>query len=237
MNNFVNKIITILKYCHFPGKLELANGGTLFLDEIGELSLEMQVKLLRALQEGEIYRIGGKKPIKVDIRVIVATNCDLEEMVRKGDFRSDLYYRLNIFPIHVTPLRERKKDIPLLVYTFLHELGGKYDYKVSTFNQEVMEVLDTYQWPGNIRELKNFIERLLIINESDDITASEILELLPNHNDHQARSLVDEKSNMKKERILETLEQTFGNKSITAKKLGISRATLYQRLKKYEING
>lgn len=150
------------------GLFELANKGTLFLDEIGELPKDMQVKLLRALQEQEIMRVGGTKPVKIDVRIIAATNRNLEEMVKNGTFREDLYYRLTVFPISIPPLRMRKKDIIPLALSFLEKLNQKYQLK-KYFTDLSMQLLHEYDWPGNIRELKNIVERAIIISPSDAI--------------------------------------------------------------------
>lgn len=223
-----------------PGKLELADGGTLFLDEVGELPLDMQVKLLRALQEKEIYRISGQTPIKVNVRIIAATNRILENMVVDGTFRSDLFYRLNVFSAYIPPLRERKDDIPFLLYDFLKELSFKYHKAVPSINGETINQLMDYHWPGNIRELRNLAERLIVLNERSEIGESDINQLLPQAKrpvpvDSTVRSLFDEKDRLEKERIVQTLQKTYGNKSITAKELGITRATLYKKMKKYGI--
>ena len=219
------------------GKLELANGGTLFLDEVGELPLDMQVKLLRALQEKEIYRIGGQTPKKINVRIIAATNRILEDMVLSGTFRSDLFYRLNVFTAHIPPLRERTDDISFLTHHFLKEFSFKYNKPAPFVHQEAMNRLHTYFWPGNIRELRNIIERLIVLHDGKEIREANILQLLPSQKSvhHTERSLTDEKKNLEKTRIIQTLEDTYGNKSIAAKKLGMSRANLYKKLKKYGI--
>lgn len=226
-----------------PGKLELAEGGTLFLDEVGELPIDMQVKLLRALQEKEMFRIGGLSPKKVDVRIIAATNRVLEEMVVAGTFRSDLYYRLNVFSITVPPLRARRDDIPFLVYEFLEEFTNKYQKQDFTIEKDALTLLGSYDWPGNIRELRNVVERLVVLNDHGEITEADIISIV--FNGYEASmskslrtrdlSLSGEKERLEKERILETLQDTYGNKSITAEKLGMSRATLYKKIKKYGI--
>lgn len=224
-----------------PGKLELASGGTLFLDEVGELPLDMQVKLLRALQDKEVYRIGGLSPRKIDVRIIAATNRVLENMVKEGTFRSDLYYRLNVFSINIPPLRNRKDDIPFLVYDFLEEFTLKYEKQDYTIEKSALHLLMEYGWPGNIRELRNMMERLVVLNESGEITLADVQQTLNIESDIlmnielKGLSLSLEKERLEKERILEMLHNTFGNKSITAKKLGMSRATLYKKMKKYGI--
>lgn len=155
------------------GLFELANNGTLFLDEIGELPKDMQVKLLRALQEQEIMRVGGTKPVKIDVRIIAATNRNLEEMVKDGTFREDLYYRLTVFPISIPPLRMRKKDVLPLALSFLEKLNQKYQLK-KYFTDLSMQLLHEYDWPGNIRELKNIVERAIIISPSDAIKPEDL---------------------------------------------------------------
>ena len=147
------------------GRFELAHGGTIFLDEIGELPLETQVKLLRVLQEQEFEPVGSSRTVHVDVRVIAATNRDLEEAVRAGRFRSDLFYRLNVFPIQVPPLRERRSDIPLLVMFFLSRFAKKLGKKVEAVPQGIMDLLTAYDWPGNIRELQNLIERAVVLSQ------------------------------------------------------------------------
>jgi transcriptional regulator with GAF, ATPase, and Fis domain len=147
------------------GRFEIANGGTLFLDEVGELPLDLQAKLLRVLEEGEFERVGGSNTIKVDVRLIAATNRNLEEAVRNGDLRSDLYYRLNIFPITLPPLRERKEDIPLLVNHLVRQLSQKLGKTIEVIAQDTMAKLRNYPWPGNVREMRNVIERAVIITE------------------------------------------------------------------------
>jgi PAS domain S-box-containing protein len=145
------------------GRFELANGGTIFLDEIGDLQLEIQSKLLRVIQEGEFERIGSNKTLKTDVRIIAATNRNLEAAVQKGEFRKDLYYRLNVFPIHVPPLRERPEDIPLLIHHFVQKYSKKIGRKIDIIPAKIMRTLTSYSWPGNIRELENIIERAVII--------------------------------------------------------------------------
>jgi chemotaxis protein methyltransferase CheR len=151
------------------GRFELANGGTIFLDEVGELHLELQAKLLRVLEEGEFERVGGSHTLKVDVRVIAATNRNLEEAVRKGVFRSDLYYRLSIFPITLPPLRERKEDIPVLVTHMVKQLSQKLGKSIDAVPQDTMSKLRNYPWPGNVRELRNVIERAVIVSQGSKL--------------------------------------------------------------------
>lgn len=223
-----------------PGKIELADGGTLFLDEIGELPLDMQVKLLRVLQENEVYRIGGTVSKRVNLRVIAATNRDLEKMVEEGAFRSDLFYRLNVVPLPLPSLRDRVEDIPELVQYFLHELAIKYQKLVSTIDSKTMDLFLQYDWPGNIRELRNIIERLIILSEGRKINFSELLACFPKKvvigKTNVGTSLAEEKTALEKTRIEEALRKTYGNKSAAAKELGMSRASLYQKIERYGIS-
>ena len=155
------------------GRFELAEGGTIFLDEVGELSVETQVALLRVLQEREFERVGGRQPINVDVRVIAATNRDLKAAVASGNFREDLYYRLNVFPLEVPPLRERRNDIPLLVEYFIDRYARKAGKNIRSVDKKTLQLLQSYPWPGNIRELQNIIERSVIVCETEIFTVDE----------------------------------------------------------------
>jgi transcriptional regulator with GAF, ATPase, and Fis domain len=155
------------------GRFELADGGTLFLDEVGELPPEMQIALLRVLQEREFERVGGTKPIHADVRVVAATNRDLHAAIGAGTFRSDLFYRLNVFPVDIPPLRERNEDIPVLVEYFVDRYASKAGKKIRTISKDSMELLRSYPWPGNIRELQNVIERSLIVCDTEDFSVDE----------------------------------------------------------------
>jgi transcriptional regulator with GAF, ATPase, and Fis domain len=157
-----------------PGRFELAHRGTLFLDEIGELPLSAQAKLLRVLQDGEVYRVGGTQPTKVDVRLVAATNQDLSARVRDKDFREDLYYRLSVFPIRVPPLRERVEDIPLLASHLALRCGRRFGKRVSGIDKAVVEALTAYPWPGNVRELQNVVERAVILTTGDVVTLETI---------------------------------------------------------------
>lgn len=223
------------------GKIETANGGTLFLDEIGELPLEMQVKLLRVLQENRIYRIGDSIGSEVNVRFIAATNQNLTEMLAENKFRSDLYYRLNVIQLTMPPLRNRLDDIPNLSQLFLEQFASKYQIPVPEFEQTALQILLQYNWPGNVRELKNMMERIVILSEKTRITKHDLLQYFPNiytdvsiHNKPTV-SLSEEKNNIEKLLIEDTLLQTNGNKSDAARRLGISRVTLYSKIKKYNI--
>lgn len=223
------------------GKVEMADGGTLFLDEIGMLPLDMQVKLLRVLQEREVCRVGGNKSIKVNIRVVAATNSDLKEMVEQGAFREDLYYRLNVVTLKIPSLRERIEDIPVLVKSFVQEYAAKYQKEEPALSESALQMFMNYQWPGNIRELKNVVERMIIFTDKETITAEDIAHIFPMEikrelpNETESDGLFQEKASLEKERIEEALAETYGNKSAAAKKLRISRVTLYNKIKTYGI--
>src|SRR6185437_7881195 len=156
------------------GKFELASGGTLFLDEIGDLQMELQAKLLRAIQEGEIERVGGTKPIKTEFRLIAATNVDLEKAVKEGRFREDLYYRINVIPIKLPPLRDRIDDLPALARFFLQRYTGKFHKQIYGIADSTLRILTKYWWPGNIRELENLIERLVAVSDKEWITDADL---------------------------------------------------------------
>ncbi|MDI2587903.1 sigma 54-interacting transcriptional regulator [Psychrobacillus sp. NEAU-3TGS] len=219
------------------GKVEMADGGTLFLDEIGMLPLDMQVKLLRVLQEREVIRIGGNVSKKVDIRIVAATNSDLEEMIKNGQFREDLYYRINVVTLKVPSLRKRIEDIPILVNGFAQEYSAKYQKEVPTLLDSAMEMFTNYDWPGNIRELRNIVERMIIFIDHSTITAEDIASIFPSYTNNTVdkEGLEHEKARLEKDRIQEALAVTYGNKSAAAKKLGISRVSLYNKIKKYGI--
>lgn len=222
------------------GLCETADGGTLFLDEIGELSLGIQAKLLRFLQEGEFYRIGGKKPIRVDVRVVSATNRDLEKEVRESRFREDLFYRLNTITLRMPPLRKRKEDIPLLIEYFLKNsrFGGSAQ-QIKKIDARVIEAFTNYEWPGNIRELQNTIERLKILAENNEIRLDDIpfgirmprAKTEGNGEFSIEMSLED----LEKNHILRALAYHQGNKTKTAHSLGITIKTLYNKLHRYGI--
>jgi transcriptional regulator with PAS, ATPase and Fis domain len=217
------------------GLFELANGGTLFLDEIGEMSLTLQSKLLRVLETMSFYRVGGTKKVEVDVRVIAATNRDLNQYVAEGKFRSDLLFRINNFQIHLPPLRERPEDIEPLVEYFLSKYGPNGRIKLSA---EALQLLMNYSWPGNVRELRNVIERAVILASGDSITAGDLpMELragiatrgAPLSGELRPTSLEE----LKKQQILKVLEQTGWHQGRAAKMLGISPSTLYRQLRSY----
>lgn len=223
------------------GRFELADGGTLFLDEIGDISSSAQVKLLRVLQEREFERVGGSKTIKVNVRLVAATNRNLEQMVKDGKFREDLYYRLNVIPIDLPPLRERGEDIKQLVNFFL-ERSIKNHKKRVTITEEAMDTLCSYPWPGNVRELENTIERIVLMGNEDGITKYDMLLLLPALNDQKLKSdykPISKKSltleELEKEAIIEALENNDNNQSNAASELGITLRQMGYKIKKYEL--
>ncbi len=221
------------------GKIEMADGGTLFLDEVGELPLDMQVKLLRVLQENSIYRIGDSTGKKVDVRFIAATNQNLDQLMNEKRFRSDLFYRLNVIQLTMPPLRNRVDDIPELADLFLKQFAAKYQSAAPEIKAEAFQVLLQYDWPGNVRELRNIMERIVILSETYSLSKQDLIGYLPNTlHSNQADtaptpSLSKEKEPMEWQHIEETLKQTNGNKSDAARRLGISRVTLYNKMKKY----
>lgn len=217
------------------GKFIQATGGTLFLDEIGETSQSMQVKLLRVLQEQELQRVGGEKTIHTDARIIAATNRDLEEEVRKGNFREDLYYRLNVVTVQVPPLREREDDVSLLVQFFVEKFAAKNRREVTGVTPECLQLLTAYQWPGNVRELENAIERGVILMRGEYLTEKSLPLPIQKQGGQSKVTPVQGTSleEVEKKQILKTIEETGGNKSEAARRLGITRKTLQNKLQKY----
>jgi DNA-binding NtrC family response regulator len=219
------------------GRFELADKGTLFLDEIGEINQNVQIKILRVLQERKFERVGGEETIDVDVRIVAATNRDLQEEIRKGNFREDLYYRLNVVNIHVPPLRERRDDIPLLAMSFLREFAEENGKKLDGFDPKARQALYAYPWPGNVRELRNSVESAVVMAGSGLVN---IDDLPPNvrssSKEREVRvpvgSTLEEAEKML---IRETLAAQGGNKSRTAEILGIGRKTLYQKIEEYGI--
>ena len=219
------------------GKFELANGGTIFLDELGDMPIESQAKLLRVLQEKEFKRVGGAETCKVDVRVIAATNRDLEAAVKEGRFRADLFYRLSVFPITLPPLRERREDIPLLINYFVKKYASKLDKDIKSINRRTMERLQNYYWPGNLRELISVIERAVILSTSDTLKINETFiesSLHVSTTNDSISSLED----MQREHIIKALNQTgwqiHGDKG-AAKILGLNPSTLRTRMVKLGI--
>jgi two-component system response regulator HydG len=224
------------------GRFMQANHGTIFLDEIGETSPTMQAKLLRVLQQKEIQRVGGDEVLEVDVRIVAATNRDLEVEVARGRFREDLFYRLNVMPMTVPPLRERQDDIPLLAHHFLEHYARKNRKPAKGFSPLAMDMLVNYHWPGNVRELENAVERAVILLAGEHITERQLplnivqkypAEKMPVRPAAAATDGIRSLDEIEKEAILATLETTDGNKSETARRLGITRKTLHNKLKAY----
>ncbi|WP_422447286.1 sigma 54-interacting transcriptional regulator [Thermoanaerobacterium sp. DL9XJH110] len=222
------------------GLLELADKGTLFLDEIGELPLEQQAKLLRFLQDQTFYKVGGTRPIHVNVRIITATNRDLAALIHEGKFREDLYYRINVITIEIPPLRQRPEDIVPLVNTFIREYETYYDKKINHIDPRVLKTFMDYGWPGNVRELKNVVERMVILSENGQITE----EILPRYLKEDEMGIepigelndLDKAANIAEKRvILDTLKKYAYNKTKTARALKISRSTLYNKLRQYNL--
>jgi transcriptional regulator with GAF, ATPase, and Fis domain len=218
------------------GCFEHADGSTLFLDEIGDLPLEMQSKLLRVLQDGHFQRVGGTKPLKVDVRVLAATNCDLEAAVRSGKFREDLYYRLNVFPIRLPPLRERRDDIPFLAWVFVGEFGRTMGKTIESISRPSLEALTQYDWPGNVRELRNVIERAVIVSSSPVLHID-----LPRRAAQPCVAATENLTLDEVERrhilsVLETTHWRVSGERGAAKILGLKPTTLESRMIKLGIN-
>lgn len=218
------------------GRFELANGGTIFLDEIGDISPLIQLKLLRIIQQKELERLGGTQTISLDVRIITATNKSLDALVQSGQFREDLYYRLNVIPLSVPPLRERREDMTSLIENFIKISSDIYHTPYKSIEPEAMEVLWAYHWPGNVRELENIIERLLLITEGTLIKRED----LPPYFLHPENERIDElgiyKDTAEEKIIRKALEDTEGNITKAAEKLGISRRSLHRKINKYNIS-
>jgi transcriptional regulator with GAF, ATPase, and Fis domain len=233
------------------GRFELANGGTLFLDEIGDVSLEVQTKLLRVLQERTFERVGSSEPLTVDVRILAATHQDLEELIRQGRFREDLYYRLNVFPIFVPPLRERWEDIAELAMHFLKQSAQRCNKPISQIDDDALAILKAYHWPGNIRQLENVMERAVVVAEGVTLTAGDLSEDVVRSVELESMSLADsgdgdspgepvngvrrdrsERYRREREQLIRALQVTGGNKAEAARALGMARSTLVSRLKK-----
>jgi two-component system response regulator HydG len=223
-------------YARKIGLAEVANGGTLFLDEIGELTPGIQAKLLRFIQEGEIYRVGGKEPIKVDIRLVSATNRDLEAEVVRGNFREDLFYRINTITMHMPPLRRRKEDVPMLVNHFLSQGTHRHLGRGQIMSDDAMQIMLKYDWPGNIRELQNVCERMQILAEGHMIMPGDLPDQIRNPDqkvvvdDYDPNITIHE---LEKRYILKALNYFEGNKTRAANALGITIKTLYNKLHEY----
>jgi two-component system nitrogen regulation response regulator NtrX len=222
------------------GKFDLAHEGTLFLDEIGDMSLKTQAKILRILEEQRFERVGGGRPIQVDVRVIAATNKNLEEEIAKGTFREDLYHRINVIPLHVPPLRERREDIPLLAAHFLKELSQGNEGPPKTFTPRALEALYNLPWPGNVRELKNFIWRLAILTPAPQIDLEDLDLTAPSGAPPENLDALmtfphfrEARGQFEKEYLRRKLAENSGNVSLTAEKIGLERSHLHRKLKTY----
>ncbi len=226
-----------------PGKFEQAHRGTLFMDEVGDMSLAAQSKVLRALEEGKVTRVGGHKPRQVDVRVIAATNKDLEEEIREGRFREDLYYRLNVVPIHMPPLRERREDIPMLVRHFAGRMAEQSGLPMRSFTPEALEKLKSLDWPGNVRELRNTVERLMILASGDEITTGDVTTLVGEHSAGDglgaellgADTFSEFKERAERAFVLQKLREHEWNVSETARALDMPRSNLYKKIEKYDL--
>jgi two-component system response regulator AtoC len=229
-----------------PGRFELSHTGTLFLDEVAEMPLEMQVKLLRVLQEQEFERVGGVTSIKVDVRIITATNKDLETEVRAGRFREDLFYRLNVVPITLPALRDRKEDIDLLVKYFITQFNEKLKKQITSVAPEALNILRNYSWPGNIRQLENSLERMILMADGNELRARDISEeisgispTLNGDSEEEPSSLKEivkkQTQSLERDLIERALEETGSNVTRAAEKLGLSRKGLQLKMKELGI--
>ena len=225
------------------GKFEQAHEGTLFLDEIGDMALPMQAKLLRVLEQGEVERIGGDKPIKVNVRVIVATHRNLEEQVRQGGFRQDLFHRVYVFPVVLPPLRERPEDLPLLAASFAGQIARQNGWKEVNFSEDAIRALQAYKWPGNIRELRNVVERLLLFAEDGAVSAATVQTALPGHAVSAATpgvvttgTLAERVEQVERQMILDEIKRQGHHITNTAKALGLERSHLYKKCQQLGID-
>ena len=216
------------------GYFEQANGGTIFLDEIGELPMDMQVKLLSVIQNKVIYRVGATKPINVDIRIITATNQDLQQAVNNGTFRQDLYYRINVFPINIPPLRERKSDLYLLINLILNKICNRYNFEPKLFSGQALNKIIDYDWPGNVRELENVIERAITLCDSK-LIYPEHINIVEKNRSYRSLALKERVQNAEKEILESTLKQHLGNKQKAIEELKVSKSVFYDKLKRYKI--
>jgi len=218
------------------GMFKVASGGTFFLDEVGETTLAIQVKLLRVLQEREIIPVGGTAPIKVDVRLIAATNADLEKAVKEERFRADLYYRLNVIPVVMPPLRDRRDDIPLLVDHFLH-VASERSGRRKTVSKEAMGLLSNYDWPGNVRELENIVERACILQDGDEFRIDDLPDKVRHHSQERRKVVMQETQmtldELEKEYLVSVLEETNWQKKKASAILGINASTLYRKIQRY----
>ncbi|MCB0386289.1 MAG: sigma-54-dependent Fis family transcriptional regulator, partial [Bdellovibrionales bacterium] len=222
------------------GKFDLADGGTLFLDEIADMSLDAQAKILRILQERKFQRVGGNETIEVDVRVVAATNKNLEEEIRAGRFREDLYYRLNVIPFHVPALRERIEDIPGLVVHFGDQIASQGGYRRKILSETAMMGLQSYSWPGNVRELRNFVERLYILTPGDfiedhDLRFAGLIENVDSSNGDLLPTFREARAQFERDFLLKKIGENNGNISKTAEAIGLERSYLHRKIKSYGI--
>ena len=227
-----------------PGRFEQADGGTLFLDEVGDMSLKTQAKVLRVLQEQSLERVGGGQRLRVDVRVLAATNKDLQAEIRQGRFREDLFFRLSVVPVAIPPLRERREDIPVLAEHFMATISREYGRRMRRLTPEALARLQAYDWPGNVRELRNAVERLIIMGHDDRVTAEEVAFLGDGHQQGVLRDPAAEAGSLRlseardafeREFILRTLARAQGNMSRTADLLGLERSNLYKKMRAFGI--
>ncbi len=219
------------------GRFEMADKGTLFLDEVSDMGAETQVKLLRVLQEQEFERVGGTETIRVDVRLIAATNVDLEALVKEGKFREDLYYRLNVVKLKIPPLRERREDIPLLINVFIKEFNDANGKNIEGLTPEALGAMLSYNWPGNVRELRNCIEGLVVLTRGKTINLEELPPEIRENAEGPSQTVEGDTTlkDMEKRMIEEVLQKANGRKNVAAKLLGISRRTLHRKIKKFKI--
>jgi two-component system response regulator AtoC len=220
-----------------PGRIELAEGGTLFLDEIGDVTAAFQVKLLRVLQDREVDRLGSNRPRRVDVRIVAATHRDLESMVKEGTFREDLLYRLNVIPLVIPPLRERRDEIRALAIHFCRELARANGLPRETIDEEAVQMLLGLPWPGNVRQLQNFVERLVVLSDGPVVTRGDVERELDRQGvrpvESVSGSLVEARLRAERDSLVEALERADNNRTLAARILGVSRRTLYNKLKEH----
>ena len=220
------------------GRFELADGGTVFLDEIGEMPLELQSKLLRVIQDGEFERLGSPRTIKIDVRIIAASNRNLEEEIKLGRFREDLFYRLNVFPITIPPLRQRTDDIPLLVQFFMHKFNKKVGKKIASISNDTLNTLQEYHWPGNIRELESVIERAVILSQGSVLQVLDRFDTFRKADEKNEEGDIKALAELEQHHILQVLNKTgwrIEGKNGAAKLLGLNPSTLRARMRKHGI--
>jgi PAS domain S-box-containing protein len=219
------------------GRFEAADGGTIFLDEIGDIPLTIQVKLLRVLEEKEIERVGDNRPIRVDVRIVTATNKDLERLTAKGRFREDLYFRINVFPLYCPSLIERREDIPLLVGEFIRHNNMKSGKEITGLTPEAMDMLSHYHWPGNVRELRNAIEYAFVLCKSDTIQRQDLPPKIAATQENICRQIISQPAKpQERDELIRVLKEAGGNQSEAARILGVSRVTVWKRIRKYGID-